>query len=682
MIWPHDSASTPNGQDDVPMLPTAARKTYDWWLAVPDCGIPTGPSRPMAGERGPVHQTLEATQPVASESDWRAEQTISSQVDWRELDYDPSEAEYCLGPDLQALLLADPPEPSSLGPTVAPVESGYFWGPQAAPLNFYEETPDRGEEDATTQFQPADSNTSAVQPVPDANFAQDAGTTFYLPTGYGLPYVQPEQPSFLPAPPIPPIPPIPSFPPIPSIQLIPPIPPVSDSTLYQSLSSFPLGENQGAPEDTGHRLAEAYRLVYEDQLRRASSGGLSNGPAPGHQAVVSAPAETWQLPPAHLPALALMLSAEAQPFHPRIFAGLGEQPSQDLPQPTMVQPTPAWNPIPELKTPSEASNISGSKSKELYTAHKMEMPRATPAHKRTENTFVQTRPAPDQFPRWAGEELTAEQIPWLDDYIVYMIKPGSEIDVRASIDSGIWSSSKDGNERLHKAFGKRKQGSRMLLLFSVGSSGKFCGLAEMIGPCYPQAVTNIWSSPNPGGHYTVHWIMVKDASFAAFSHLLDPDNQMEPVTCMRDSCRINPDVARETVMVYLRQPRGPSLIDRSPHWFRNQINKRFAHLREGAGPRSFGPPETSKRPFKPTPGSHKGSTRAGASAAGYRRAVPGPAAASYHDNSRLATAADQSRRKPEESANAQARKNQPHDQTPRAKEHSAWAAVKKPEKTE
>ncbi|KAI9751074.1 MAG: YTH domain-containing protein 2 [Lichina confinis] len=302
------------------------------------------------------------------------------------------------------------------------------------------------------------------------------------------------------------------------------------------------------------------------------------------------------------------------------------------------------------------------------------------ASSRPPTSPLQTRPTTDRFPRPADARLTAEQIAWLDDNVVYIIKAGGEADVRASIGTAICSAGKAGNERLSKAFEERKQGSRVLLLFSVGGSGKFCGLAEMVGPWKRQAVSSIWSATQPSGHFAVHWIMLKDASFAAFSHLLDPDDEMQPATYMRDSCRIHPAVARKTVMVYLQHPRGPNLIDRAPNWFRD--NNRFAHLRGDAGAGPSGPPETPKRPFDPTPGGHRGRTRAGASAAGHRRVAPGPSIASYHDSGRPVSAAEQSRRRPEEPDNAQAWTNQQHNQAPRSNERGNWAAAKKPENTE
>ena len=90
----------------------------------------------------------------------------------------------------------------------------------------------------------------------------------------------------------------------------------------------------------------------------------------------------------------------------------------------------------------------------------------------------------------------------------FVIKSSSEQSVRASMRTGRWCSTYQGNKKLDQAY-KDARGA-VLLLFSVAGSGQFCGVAEMTSRVDYQAHSVNWENDRWKGEFSVEWRLVKN----------------------------------------------------------------------------------------------------------------------------------------------------------------------------
>ncbi|OVA15203.1 FYVE zinc finger [Macleaya cordata] len=89
--------------------------------------------------------------------------------------------------------------------------------------------------------------------------------------------------------------------------------------------------------------------------------------------------------------------------------------------------------------------------------------------------------------------------------LFFVIKSYSEDDIHKSIKCNVWASTPNGNKRLDSAYqdaqermGQKDSKCPVFLFFSVNASGKFCGVAEMIGRKAMQRKRTRPSSPHLG----------------------------------------------------------------------------------------------------------------------------------------------------------------------------------------
>ena len=102
---------------------------------------------------------------------------------------------------------------------------------------------------------------------------------------------------------------------------------------------------------------------------------------------------------------------------------------------------------------------------------------------------------------------------------------------------------------------------RVVLLFSVNSSGHFCGVAEMIGAVDHAARADFWQRDKWPGCFRVRWHYVKDVPNAALRHIRLVESDRKPVTNARDAQEVAPSQARLVLNVFRNFRSDASLLD-------------------------------------------------------------------------------------------------------------------------
>ena len=121
----------------------------------------------------------------------------------------------------------------------------------------------------------------------------------------------------------------------------------------------------------------------------------------------------------------------------------------------------------------------------------------------------------------------------------FIIKSFSEEDVHKSIKYGVWSSSKNGNLTLSKAFEltKEKNGN-VYLIFSCNGSGRYVGIARMKTPCDENRTFEFWTQDGKWpGLFDVEWLFIKDVPFKEFKDIIITmkDGETKPISNARDT---------------------------------------------------------------------------------------------------------------------------------------------------
>lgn len=131
----------------------------------------------------------------------------------------------------------------------------------------------------------------------------------------------------------------------------------------------------------------------------------------------------------------------------------------------------------------------------------------------------------------------------------FVIKSYNIIDVNASFEHKIWTSTELGNKRLDKAFHELQSTNnpnldgKIFLFFLVNSLGKFCGVSEMKSCIDYNKTSDIWCEQTRWkGIFPVEWLLIKDVPNKFFQHLKVPSNEFKPVTNSRDTQEIPFDI--------------------------------------------------------------------------------------------------------------------------------------------
>ncbi len=209
----------------------------------------------------------------------------------------------------------------------------------------------------------------------------------------------------------------------------------------------------------------------------------------------------------------------------------------------------------------------------------------------------------------------------------FVIKSYNESDVQSSFIHSVWSSTDLGNKRLNKAFKELHESSyykflkshpelninlpKILLFFSVNSSGHFCGIAEMTSlvtsnndlninnqqqlqshsPLQNQNsysnqfinnnlfssssqngynnsnnnnntknLNNIWTDKRWKGLFSINWIFIKDIPNSSLRKLKVINNENKPITNSRDTQEVLFDVGNKVVGIFKGYPGKTSFL--------------------------------------------------------------------------------------------------------------------------
>ena len=155
----------------------------------------------------------------------------------------------------------------------------------------------------------------------------------------------------------------------------------------------------------------------------------------------------------------------------------------------------------------------------------------------------------------------------------FIIKSYSEDDIFRSIKYSSWTSTEHGNRRLNDAFKEQqKKGIKtpMYLLFSVNSSGHFCGVAEMKSEVDLNVETGIWVQDKWKGRFDVRWIYVKDVPNNTLRHIRLENNENKPVTNSRDTQEVHPEKAKQVLKIIHNYKAQTSIFDDFDHYEKRQ----------------------------------------------------------------------------------------------------------------
>lgn len=155
----------------------------------------------------------------------------------------------------------------------------------------------------------------------------------------------------------------------------------------------------------------------------------------------------------------------------------------------------------------------------------------------------------------------------------FIIKSYSEDDIFRSIKYSSWTSTEHGNRRLNEAFKEQqKSGAKapLYLLFSVNSSGHFCGVAEMKSEVDFHVETGIWVQDKWKGRFDVRWVYVKDVPNNTLRHIRLENNENKPVTNSRDTQEVHPDKAEQVLRIIHNYKAQTSIFDDFDHYEKRQ----------------------------------------------------------------------------------------------------------------
>ncbi|KAK4775844.1 hypothetical protein SAY87_023805 [Trapa incisa] len=150
----------------------------------------------------------------------------------------------------------------------------------------------------------------------------------------------------------------------------------------------------------------------------------------------------------------------------------------------------------------------------------------------------------------------------------FVIKSYSEDDIHKSIKYSVWSSTPRGNKKLQNAYhdaqrlaAGKPSGCPVFLFFSVNASGRFCGVAEMIGPVDFDISMDFWQQDKWTGSFPVRWHFVIDVHNAAFRHIKLKNNENKPVTKSRDTQEVFYRQGLKMLKIFKKRTWKKSILD-------------------------------------------------------------------------------------------------------------------------
>ena len=83
----------------------------------------------------------------------------------------------------------------------------------------------------------------------------------------------------------------------------------------------------------------------------------------------------------------------------------------------------------------------------------------------------------------------------------------------------------------------------------VNASGRFCGVAEMMGPVDFQRSVDYWQQDEWNDQFPVKWHIIKDVYNSQFRHITLENNDNKPVTNNRDTQEVSLSLSRGLIKV-------------------------------------------------------------------------------------------------------------------------------------
>lgn len=169
----------------------------------------------------------------------------------------------------------------------------------------------------------------------------------------------------------------------------------------------------------------------------------------------------------------------------------------------------------------------------------------------------------------------------------FVIKSYTPDDVHKSIKYGVWASTEQGNKRLDEAY--QESQVPLHLLFSINSSGCFCGVAVMTGPVdFDKAFTG-WSMHDKWtGLFPVKWIYVKDVSNKLLAHITLSNNGNKPITTSRNTQEVPFEEGMQVVQTFASHECYSSILENFEQYDQDEATLRKA--RDMAKPNSVPSP--------------------------------------------------------------------------------------------
>jgi len=166
----------------------------------------------------------------------------------------------------------------------------------------------------------------------------------------------------------------------------------------------------------------------------------------------------------------------------------------------------------------------------------------------------------------------------------FVIKSYSEDDIHRSIKYEIWCSTDHGNKRLDQSFRESKGKGPIYLLFSVNSSGHFCGMAQMMSEVDYDSSSSVWSQNKWRGQFKVKWTYVKDVPNSALRHIRLENNENKPVTNSRDTQEVPFEKGKQVLKIIHTFPHTTSIFDDFIHYEKRQEEEDQRRTTGSGGP--------------------------------------------------------------------------------------------------
>lgn len=143
------------------------------------------------------------------------------------------------------------------------------------------------------------------------------------------------------------------------------------------------------------------------------------------------------------------------------------------------------------------------------------------------------------------------------------------------------------------------EGGLIYLLFSVNSSGYFCGVAQMTSAVDYNSVSSVWHQDKWKGKFSLKWVYVKDVPNHQLRHIRLENNENKSVTHSRDTQEVPNAKGQQVLQIIHAYKHSTSIFDDIEYYEQRQVEEHTKHVHAPAPPPSHydnddrGPPKRS-----------------------------------------------------------------------------------------